>query len=187
MGAQDFCSTAWGETPEAAFREARDQAGFEHGHGYSGSLAEKHDFVLLTRTFKTSQDAYAFIRHEIGQNDKWGPAWALRLPDPPAVESYQEEIPQPVKRVVLSPGSPRPRVDAQYRAGQWGTWRHDLPSVLADAKAMAIQQRSPIPIYAQGGRGNPILAVATPIIPPGRLVTKKRTRYHYVFFGMASS
>ncbi len=187
MGAQDFCTTAWGETPDAAFREARDHAGFEHGHGYSGSLAEKQDFALLPRTFKTEQDAYAFIRQEIDQNDKWGPALAVRLPDAPRLESYEEQVPQPITRVVLSPGSPRPRVGATYRAGHWGAWHPDLAQALADAKALTIHQRSPIPVFAQGGRGNPILAVATPIIPPWRLLTKHRRLFHYAFFGLAPS
>lgn len=187
MGAQSFTVTAWGETPHAAFLEARDQAGYEHGHGYSGSLSEKSEFVLLPQTFKTDQAARDFIHDRMDEADKWGPALAVRLPDAPRIESHEEPVPQPITRVVLSPGSPRPRVGATYRAGHWGAWHPDLAQALADAKALAIEQRSPIPVFAQGGRGNPILAVATPIIPPWRLLTKPRRLFHYAFFGLAPS
>lgn len=45
MGANTFIETAIGPDAKTAFNNAVDQAKWEHGHGgYSGTLAEKHDF-----------------------------------------------------------------------------------------------------------------------------------------------
>lgn len=48
MGAHDFTCSAYGKTANDAFQAARDHAAWEHGHGgYTGTIAEKHDFTLF--------------------------------------------------------------------------------------------------------------------------------------------
>jgi hypothetical protein len=48
MGAVDFTQVAVGADAREAFAKAKRDAQHEHGHGgYSGTLAEKHSFVLV--------------------------------------------------------------------------------------------------------------------------------------------
>lgn len=48
MGAETFRVRANGKTAKEAFTAAVEQAHYEYGHrGYTGSIAEKHDFVVL--------------------------------------------------------------------------------------------------------------------------------------------
>lgn len=48
MGSWAFSTTAWGKTPEEAFRSAVEEARYEHGHGgYTGTIAEKGGFALF--------------------------------------------------------------------------------------------------------------------------------------------
>jgi hypothetical protein len=63
MGGTTFMTEALGKTAEAAFRAARDEAKWEHGHGgYTGTVAEKHSFVMLDMT---SKDARAYLDYAI--------------------------------------------------------------------------------------------------------------------------
>jgi hypothetical protein len=49
MGAEQFTSRVTGKTAEEAFQTAIKAAQYEHGHGgYTGTIAEKDSFVLLT-------------------------------------------------------------------------------------------------------------------------------------------
>jgi hypothetical protein len=83
VGAWAFEQYADGSDVAAAFRAARDAAVVEHGHGgYSGSIAEKHDYVVITRQVMDLHDAYRLARELIERqdsrvDDKWGPAGAI--------------------------------------------------------------------------------------------------------------
>jgi hypothetical protein len=49
MGASTFITFAQGNTAQDAFRAAREEALYEHGHsGYTGSIAEAHSFLILS-------------------------------------------------------------------------------------------------------------------------------------------
>ena len=49
MGASNFTTDGKGKTIKDAFRSAKSSAEWEYGHGgYSGSLAEKDSYVLIT-------------------------------------------------------------------------------------------------------------------------------------------
>lgn len=49
MGSTTFWDTGEGSTAQEAFNVLRDQAAWEYGHGgYTGTIAEKGEFVLLT-------------------------------------------------------------------------------------------------------------------------------------------
>jgi hypothetical protein len=57
MGAYDFTTTALGKTADAAFDRAVRDAQYEYGHGgYTGSIAEKHSFIVAPTPKGTSAD-----------------------------------------------------------------------------------------------------------------------------------
>ena len=48
MGAHEFAATAFGRTPAEAFRRAVQEARDYYGSGgYTGTIAEKHEFVII--------------------------------------------------------------------------------------------------------------------------------------------
>lgn len=87
MGATNFWHTANGKTPEEAFRNARQEARYEHGHGgYSGTIAEKNSFVLAKPPAGTDPNEFCRLIENEGvpslvetYNDKWGPAVCVPL------------------------------------------------------------------------------------------------------------
>jgi 3-hydroxy-3-methylglutaryl CoA synthase len=67
MGLQPFVTRSWGDTPVEAFRNAVHDAYREYGSGgYTGSIAEKSDFVLIEKPDGVTPIAYAkkLMRHE---------------------------------------------------------------------------------------------------------------------------
>lgn len=85
MGAQDFTQKANGTTAEKAFRTATEQARFEHGHGgYTGSIAEKYEFVMIDcpGTREPSEFAWELILADDDRiSDKYGPAGCIQIDD----------------------------------------------------------------------------------------------------------
>ena len=88
MGAAGFTTTGTGSNAKEAFRAAVRPALYEEGHGgYTGTIAEKRDFVLLPLPQGTNPNDYAALReHAYGLmdthksvSDKWGPAGAFDL------------------------------------------------------------------------------------------------------------
>jgi hypothetical protein len=83
MGACDFTTTARGKTAKEAFAAARSQAQYDHGHsGYSGTIAEKHEFVMID--VPKDQEPAKFVRSLVQDgdpriDDKWGPAGCIKL------------------------------------------------------------------------------------------------------------
>lgn len=83
MGGTTFDHYQDGTKVEHAFAEAVTQARHEHGHGgYSGTMAEKTDCVVITRTPMSSAEAYALAEKlteadDPRISDKWGPAGAI--------------------------------------------------------------------------------------------------------------
>lgn len=88
MGAVTFEQYVDGTDIDDAFREGRSAAADEHGHGgYSGTLAEKDDYVVITRTLMTLDDAVdladtLLVRADPRIGDKWGPAGAIPVRQP---------------------------------------------------------------------------------------------------------
>jgi hypothetical protein len=64
-GGQDFASIGKGKSVQEAFDKACEQARYEHGHGgYTGSVAEKHSFVLITPPKGVEPERYAgWVQH----------------------------------------------------------------------------------------------------------------------------
>lgn len=60
MGSTTFYTLAHGKTPNDAFRAAREQACYEHGHGgYSGTIAEKDGFTVIRESAKVIKERAA--------------------------------------------------------------------------------------------------------------------------------
>ena len=85
MGAAVFFTEAIGVEPEKAFRCAVQEASYAHGHeGYTGSIAEKDKFNLIT--LPKGKDAYEFANQLVDNgdprvDDKWGPAGCIDITD----------------------------------------------------------------------------------------------------------
>lgn len=84
MGACDFSVMAEGTSLEDAFSKAASEARYMYGHGgYSGTIAEKHDVVLID-TVASEREAYDLAEKLLGEDDeriddKWGPAGAIKI------------------------------------------------------------------------------------------------------------
>lgn len=95
MGSTGFMQTGRGRNAQEAFDLAYDQAQYEHGAGgYSGTLAEKRGFVVVTLPAGMSADTYvrglmdrvcppgvnaaAFQRDLLLYEDKGGPALCVQ-------------------------------------------------------------------------------------------------------------
>ena len=82
MGADTFMGRARGKTANEAFRSARAEALYECGHGgYTGTIAEKHSFVMIQ--LPVGKDARQYADELIGNgdsriDDKWGPAGCIK-------------------------------------------------------------------------------------------------------------
>ncbi len=87
MGADTFSERGKGATVQEAFNAARAQALHDYGHrGYTGSLAEKTDFVVidLPEAYALLPEKYADSLIDAGDSridDKWGPAGAIKIAD----------------------------------------------------------------------------------------------------------
>jgi len=86
MGASVFFTSASGSSAKEAFRDAVDEAAYEHGHGgYTGTIAEKNEFVMCSsEVYNTFDEAYDFANSLIDNDDrrvsdKWGPAGCVKF------------------------------------------------------------------------------------------------------------
>ena len=94
MGAAQFQNLQRGDDAEVAFREAREAAQWEYGHGgYGGTLAEKGSYSLIQTVPLPEKEAFALADRLLEQDDrrvcdKWGPAGAL----PVVLDTREETI-----------------------------------------------------------------------------------------------
>jgi hypothetical protein len=83
VGAFAFICRAKGKSAREAFARARVAAQYESGHGrYTGTIAEKHEFVLIKVPEGVDPNKHAedLIEDEKSAvNDKWGPAGCIEL------------------------------------------------------------------------------------------------------------
>jgi hypothetical protein len=73
MGAYSVTETIRGESIAAAYQRARDQAGWESGHSYSGTIAESRGYIALPAQFRPEAEARAERALRDGTVEKWGP------------------------------------------------------------------------------------------------------------------
>ena len=81
-GANEFSITVKANSPEEAFRKAIDHARYESGHGgYSGTIAEKSKFIMVTTPKGKNPQEYAqeLMDDDPRISDKWGPAGCIKL------------------------------------------------------------------------------------------------------------
>lgn len=85
MGASEFSCVGHGKSAKEAFMAARAEAQYESGHGgYTGTIAEKRDFVMVPVPAGVDPfvHANALIAADDSQiSDKWGPAGCISLGD----------------------------------------------------------------------------------------------------------
>lgn len=83
MGACSFIQQATGKTAMEAFRAAREEALYEYGHsGYTGTIAEKYDFVRIYPPVGQDPNEYALSLIRAGDTricEKRGPAGCIDL------------------------------------------------------------------------------------------------------------
>jgi hypothetical protein len=85
MGATNFGCIGRGKDANEAFFSAREDALYKHGHGgYTGSIAEKNSFKLVTLTEdeKNSPNLFYAKIDELTDNefsDKWGEAGCVKM------------------------------------------------------------------------------------------------------------
>lgn len=85
MGAREFKTMASGTTATEAFRTAIEDALHKYGHaGYTGSIAEKNSFVMITKP--ADKDLHDFIEELYDKEDKrimdkWGDAGCIKVED----------------------------------------------------------------------------------------------------------
>ena len=88
MGACEFWEIADGATAREAFGRAVEQARYEHGAGgYPGTIAEKHEFVMVSTQVMSREAAHALSNRLLDErdprvHDKWGPAGCIALSTP---------------------------------------------------------------------------------------------------------
>jgi hypothetical protein len=95
VGASTFETYRDGTDVHDAFSDAVEEAGWEHGHdGYSGTIAEKTEYEIITRQPMSYDDATRLANDLLHRDDprvadKWGPAGAIpvRQPTSPAEQS----------------------------------------------------------------------------------------------------
>ena len=96
VGAATFETYRDGADVSAAFRDAVEEAGWEHGNGgYTGTIAEKYDYVIITRQPMSYDDASRLASDLIERadprvEDKWGPAGAIPVRQPTSPTEQQD-------------------------------------------------------------------------------------------------
>lgn len=83
MGAETFYSRSSGKTAKQAFKNAVEYASYQYGHaGYTGTIAEKDNFVVIN--LPEGRDPEEYANHLIDEcderiDDKWGPAGCFKI------------------------------------------------------------------------------------------------------------
>ena len=83
MGACEFFTSATGDTAKNAFMAAAEAARYESGHGgYTGTIAEKYQFVMID--LPKGKDPWQFADELMEASDprienKWGPAGCIKV------------------------------------------------------------------------------------------------------------
>lgn len=83
MGASSFVVRVNGIDAREAFELAVEQAQYDYGHsGYTGTIAEKNDFVMIELDHGDNPEDYAYkLINDLDNriSGKWGPAGCFAL------------------------------------------------------------------------------------------------------------
>jgi hypothetical protein len=94
MGADQFSVCSKGKTAAEAFSKAVEEARYEDGHGgYTGTIAEKNDFKMVT--VPQGKDPMDYVDDCMEDDDhfcqdKWGPAGCVEVK--PASKDQDQKI-----------------------------------------------------------------------------------------------
>ncbi len=191
MGGCQFSNRGEGWSAEEAFERIHDEAQYDHGHGgYSGTIAEKHDFRVKRppTADSDSPEWKAWYEELLDKNDKWGPAECvvLREPETPARMTKAR-----AQALALERFGPTAVVKISGRAHRDGSRRApgtDVPyAVHAEVRAESDKQALGVNEKLPGGKWRVTVAEASgkdAAEAYGRLFAKKGL---YLFFGWASS
>lgn len=95
MGASIFFESGSGKSAKEVFRQLVEDAQYENGHGgYTGTIAEKDSFSILTeKVFDSYSEAEDYANSLLDKDDKrvsdkWGPAACLKYKSPKGEINY---------------------------------------------------------------------------------------------------
>lgn len=95
MGASEFFNSGTGSSVREVFNNLVSEARYENGHGgYTGTIAEKHDYKSASsEVFESYDAAYDFASEKMSDDnhwcqDKWGPAAYLSFKNKKGELSY---------------------------------------------------------------------------------------------------
>ena len=92
MGAEVFYNRAKGIRASKAFKEQREEACYENGHGgYTGSLAEKGDYTMSKKPSDVEADAWIDMVDEFDMDDKEQKYYSALLSDYKIYDSKWED------------------------------------------------------------------------------------------------
>jgi hypothetical protein len=81
MGAEFQVDYGQGGDVKEVYREVRDQAAWEYGHGgYTGTIAESTGVVMFHTAEMPREEAEALAYESMDAAEKWGPALAIPVP-----------------------------------------------------------------------------------------------------------
>jgi len=100
MGATTFGVYVAGKDAKEAFERAVQRAQYERGHeGYSGTIAEKQEFVIINESLPQMTGPNASkLRDKLIESqdrridDKWGPAGAIRVKQNASVATGRKRL-----------------------------------------------------------------------------------------------
>jgi len=194
MGAEVFMEYGSGKTPQEAFDDLVSQAQHDMGHGgYTGTIAEKGEFVMIEPPSNWKGDAQSYADHllDIGDrriSDKWGPAGCILLdsvgvvgteqvPYATTSEKYKQEGARKWKTVYVI----RSQNDARY-------YRREDSFTAAEsvAKEYAKAHNETMVVSIEKILENGQQEILT-VRPKTKAVKTQETENQYLFFGWASS
>lgn len=191
MGASTFEDYATATTAKEAFRKAVEEAQYFNGHGgYSGTIAEKGDFVMIEVPSKWKGKEAAYADHLMDVNDrrvtdKWGPAGCILI----SSEELYESVPYATTTEKNKQEGARKwetYFEIKDSAGDIAGTRASQTEAEAAAKELAKRnsQSYTILIKKRLAYGTPVIAT---IRPKYKSVKSAKTMNQYLFFGWASS
>jgi len=84
MGATNFMCQGGGKSAKDAFNKLREEYAYQFGHGgYTGTIAEKSQFVMITLPKGENPVQYAdkILDDDSRINDKWGACGCIAIPE----------------------------------------------------------------------------------------------------------
>ncbi len=92
-GAEGFVDYGYGTNANRVFQELIQEAQEEHGsRGYTGTIAEKYNFVMATREVMTERQAREYADEHYDDYEKYGPAGCVAFGEEKVLVSKDFEV-----------------------------------------------------------------------------------------------